>query len=127
MPSRLQPLINQFRQTLFNGKIGKIKGYQTKLHIDKDIAPVAQRERRIPFALREKVKQELNRLESEGIIGDVTAEPTPWLSPLVVVPNKDTNELKLCIDMRKANTAICRTQYPTPTVEDLLIKLKGSN
>ena len=28
--------------------------------------------------------------------------------------------------MREANKAITRTRYPTPTVEDLLVKLKGS-
>ena len=28
--------------------------------------------------------------------------------------------------MRAANKAITRTRYPTPTVEDLLVKLKGS-
>ena len=83
------------------------------------------RERRIPFALREKVKRELERLEQEDIIEDVTSEPTPWLSPLVVVPKANSESIRLCLDMRKANTEIGRTHYLTPTVEDLLIKLKG--
>ena len=78
----------------------------------------------IPFDLREKVKCELERLEQEDIIEDVTSEPTPWLSPLVVVPKANSESIRLCLDMRKANTAIGRTRYPTPTVEDLLIKLK---
>ena len=29
--------------------------------------------------------------------------------------------------MRAANKAITRTRYPTPTVDDLMIKLKGAN
>ena len=124
-PSRLQHTISRFKSTLFNGKVGKIKGFQTKLHIDDKVPPSAQRERRIPFALREKVKRELERLEQEDIIEDVTSEPTPWLSPLVVVPKANSESIRLCLDMRKANTAIGRTRYPTPTVEDLLIKLKG--
>ena len=50
-PSRLQNTINRFKSTLFNGKVGKIKGFQTKLHIDDKVPPSAQRERKIPFAL----------------------------------------------------------------------------
>ena len=106
--------------------MGKIKGFQTKLHIDDKVPPSAQRERRIPFALREKVKCELERLEQEDIIEDVTSEPTPWLSPLVVVPKANSESIRLCLDMRKANTAIGRTGYPTPTVENLLIKLNSA-
>lgn len=48
-----------------------------KLHIDKQVKPVAQRERRIPFAWREKARIELDKLEKAGIIEDVTNEPTP--------------------------------------------------
>ena len=87
--------------------------------------PVAQRERRIPFAFHDKVNEELKRLENEGIIEDVTGKPTPWLNPLVIVPKGEHN-IKICVDMRAANKAITRTRYPTPTVDDLLVKVKGS-
>ena len=100
-----------------------MKNYQRKLHINKDVRPVAQRERRIPFALRERVKIELDKLEKAGIIEDVTSEPTPWLNPLVIVP-KGEQSIRICLDMRNANTAIERTRYPTPTVEDLMVKLR---
>ena len=52
VPKRLQPLINKYKNTVFSTKIGKIKGHQVKLHINLDVPPVAQKERRIPFALR---------------------------------------------------------------------------
>ena len=65
----------------------------------------------------------MERLEQEDIIEDGTSEPTPWLSPLVVVPKGNSESIRLCLDMRKVNTAIGRN--PTPTVEALLIKLKG--
>ena len=44
-PVRLRPLIKKYKENLFSGKIGKMKNYQIKLHINKDIPPVAQRER----------------------------------------------------------------------------------
>ena len=123
--SRLVPLINKFQNTIFSGRIGKLKNYQVKLRIDKNIPPVAQKERRIPFALRKKVENEIKRLEEEDIIEDVTAQPTPWLNPLVMVP-KGEDQIRLCVDMRAANKAITRTRYPTRTVDDLMIKLKGA-
>jgi hypothetical protein len=40
--------------------------------------------------------------------------PTPWVSPIVVVPNK-TGEIRLCVDMREANKAVQREKHPMPT------------
>ena len=61
-------------EKLFNGSIGKFKNIQLKLHIDKDVPPVAQPERRIPFALRQKVQTVIDKLEADDIIEDVTSE-----------------------------------------------------
>lgn len=113
IPTRLQPLIKFYTPTLFNGKIGKFTNFRIKLHINEKIPPVAQPERRIPFALREKVQKEIERLEDLDIIEDVSGQPTPWLNPLVVV-TKGKNDLRICLDMRGANKAITRTRYPTP-------------
>ena len=123
-PTRIQPLINSYKQTIFKaGNIGKFTDYQVKLHIDEKVAPVAQPERRVPFALRQKVKQTVDKLESLGIIEEVKGKPTPWLNPIVVV-QKGKNDIRICLDMRSANKAITRTRYPTPVIDDLLIKLK---
>ena len=42
--------------------VGKLKNYQLKLHINKDVKPVAQQARRLPFGLRDKVDQKLDEL-----------------------------------------------------------------
>ena len=44
---------------LFEG-VGKLKGYQVKLHIDQSVPPVAQPHRRIPFHTRQKLEEELD-------------------------------------------------------------------
>ena len=125
VPTRLNYIIENFRASVFNDEIGLLKGHKVKLHIDKNVTPVAQKERRIPFALRKKVNSEIEKLEKAGIVEDVTDEPTPWLNPIVVVPKTDGG-IRLCIDMRCANKAIEHTRYPTPTVDDLKIELKGA-
>eukprot|EP00794_Sanderia_malayensis_P019767 gene19767-biopygen16415 len=110
---------------LFGG-IGKLKDKQIQLNIDPDVQPVAQQQRRTPFHLRQKVEQELQKLESQDIIEKVPdTESTDWVSPIVVVPKKDY-KIRVCVDMRAANTAIKRIRHPIPTVEDISLNLNGS-
>ena len=75
--------------------------------------------------MRKPVLAEIKNLGDLDIIEDVTSEATPWLIQLVVVP-KPGNKICLCIDMRNANTAIERTRFPTPTVDDLIFRLKNA-
>ena len=109
---------------LFNG-VGLLKGYELKLHIDDSVKPVAQHVRRIPFGLREKVEKKLDELLELDIIEGVPEGPSGWISPLVVVPKSD-GDVRVCVDMRRANEAIIRERHPIPTVEELLQDLNGS-
>ena len=115
-------LIDQY-PSVFQG-IGKLKNYEVKLHIDESVPPVAQSARRIPFHLRKKVSAELKKLEQQGIIEKVEG-PTPWVSPLVVIPKKN-GDVRLCVDMRMPNQAIQRERHPSPTVDDLVDALNGA-
>ena len=108
---------------LFQG-IGQLKDVEVKLHIDHTVTPVAQQPRRIPFHVRKKVEAELINLERKGIIERVDG-PTPWVSPLVVTPKKN-GDVRICVDMRRANQAISRERHPMPTVDDLIHTLNGA-
>ena len=125
IPEHLKEKLVPYKDTVFSGKIGKLKDYQVKLKINDNVKPIAQRERRLPFAIRQQVREELTKLEDEGIIETVVNEATPWISPMVIVP-KANGKIRLCIDMRGPNQAIERTRYPIPTLEDLTFKLKDS-
>ncbi|XP_068742404.1 uncharacterized protein [Montipora capricornis] len=109
---------------VFTG-VGKLKDYQLKLHVNKDVKPVAQPVRRLPFGLREKVDKELDELLKEDIIEEVPNGPTGWVSPLVVVPKPD-GDIRICVDMRRANEAIERESHPIPTNEEVLHDLNES-
>lgn len=108
---------------IFEG-VGKLKDYQVKLHVNPDVPPVAQPVRRTPFSLRDKVKEKIEELVAMDIIEPVEG-PTPWVSPVVVVP-KQNDEIRLCVDMRRANEAIVRERYPIPTVDEVLQSLNQS-
>ena len=51
--------------------------------------------------------------------------PTPWISPVVVVPKKNKG-VSVCVDMHEANKAIEREKHPMPTVDDLIADLNNS-
>lgn len=110
---------------LLNG-VGKLSNHEVHLHTDETVQPTAQKHRRIPFHLRNKVEFEIERLLSEDIIEQAVG-PTPWVSPIVVVPKPNNiNEIRMCVDMRVANKAIKRERHVTPTVDDIFIMLNGS-
>lgn len=107
----------------FNG-VGKLAGYQAKIHVDSQVNPVAQPVRRVPFGLRKRVESKLEELETLDIIEKVQG-PTPWVSPIVIVP-KSSGDVRLCIDMRRANEAVIRERHPIPTVDEVLQRLNDS-
>jgi len=122
---KIQSIIARFPQ-LFNG-IGKLRDYQIKLHIDKEVTPVAQKARPIPFHMRAKVEAELEKLLNEGII-EPASGATPWISPVVVAMKpKNPDEVRLCVDMRWANRAVKRERHPMPGIDDIIFAVNGSN
>ena len=108
---------------IFEG-VGKLKDYQVKLHVNPYVPPVAQPVRHTPFSLRDKVKEKIEELVAMDIMETVEG-PTPWVSPVEVVP-KQNDEIRLCVDMRRANEDIIRERYPIPTVDEVLQSLNQS-
>ena len=54
----------------FHG-LGKLKNYEHHIEIDKSVPSVVHPPRRVPFALHDKVKKVLQRMESMGVIEKV--------------------------------------------------------
>ena len=85
LPTRTGDLLAGY-DDLFSG-IGKAKNEQIKLHIDNSVQPKIQKHRRIPFHVRKDVDAAIDQLLNEDIIERATG-PTPWISPIVIVPKK---------------------------------------
>lgn len=109
-------------QDVFEG-LGRIPG-EHKIIIDKDVQPVVNACRKIPFPIHDKVKEELDRMEKLNVIVKVT-EPTDWVNSLVVVPKKN-GQIRLCMDPRDLNRAIKRQHYMIPTREEVMSKFAGA-
>ncbi len=67
----------------------------------------------MPFALKDVVGQELDRLEEQGALRKV--EFSEWAAPIVTVPKKE-GRIRICGDYKiTINQALTVDQYPLPT------------
>ena len=96
---------------------GKLEG-QVHLALNGEATPVQLPARKPPVALKEKFKEELQRLVEKEIIAPVT-EPTDWISASLVLLKRN-GKLRLCIDPKPLNKALKRNHYPLPVIDDLL-------
>ena len=108
---------------LFEKGYGLIKQYKASIQVREGAQPIFLKARPVPYALKEKVEQELQRLEDEGIIYKVSQ--SDWAAPVVLVPKKD-GSLRVCGDYKMTvNKWANVDQYPLPNTEDLFATLAG--
>lgn len=79
--------------------------------------------RRTPYQLRKKLEEKVKELLDLDMIKPVNG-PTPWVNPVVYVPKRE--DIRLRLDMRRANEAVLRGRHPIPTVEEILQKMDRS-
>lgn len=117
-----ETLVEKYKDR-FEG-LGKLKDFQLHIPINKEVQPVAQSVRPVPFSLRTPIENKLDELTDLDIV-EKAEGPTPWVSPIVVVP-KTNGDLRICVDMRRANEAIERERHPIPTVDEVIHDLNQS-
>ena len=94
--------------------------------LDSSVTPVVHAPRRVPHAKRDKLKQELRRMENQGIIEKTPInEPADWVNSLVFV-GKPEGSLRVCIDPKDLNSAIKYEHYPLPVVEEIAARCSGA-
>ena len=87
-------MVKNFPAVFSNG-IGKLNG-EYHIRLSAEVTPVQHAPRRVPMAIRDKLKRTLDEMVT-GIIVPVT-EPTQWISSMVVVPKKNG----ICLDLNAA-------------------------
>ena len=110
-------------ETIFQEKLGTIKGVSARLELKSDARPKFCKARAVPYALKEAIENDLNRLEGLGIIEKVNT--SDWATPLVPVVKPD-GSVRLCGDYKiTVNPVLQVDHYPMPTPEDLFATLAG--
>ncbi|GFW77513.1 uncharacterized protein K02A2.6 [Trichonephila clavipes] len=81
------------------------------------------RVRTVPFALKGRVENEIDRLEKEGIIEKV--DSSEWATPVVPVVKSD-GSIRLCADYSVTlNPNLIVPQHPLPRLDEIFGSLNG--
>ena len=103
------------------GKI--VKRFVHEPTINPQVQPITEAQRRVPLVYSEKVIAELKRMEKEQVLEKI--DSSPWVSNMVIAP-KPNNNIRICADLRNANTAVIPDKYPLPTIDELSQFFAGS-
>lgn len=87
----------------FNRPLETFSG-KVSLEVEPNAEQVIIPPRRVPTALKEKLKKELNKLVDEKIISTVD-QPKPWVNSLVVT-TKRSGSLRIGVDPKHLNRAV---------------------
>ena len=96
---------------------------KAKLTLKDNAQPKFCKARQVPYAIKPKVEQELERLEKESIIEKV--DHSDWATPVVAVPKGD-NSVRICGAYKTTvNPQLKIDQYPLPRIHDIFASLAG--
>ena len=84
--------------------------------------PISQPYRRIPPHLWTELKDHIEDLLQKGII---TESSSDFASPIVIV-QKRSGGIRMCVDYRKLNQRVRRDVYPIPRIEESLELMNGA-
>ena len=127
-------------RTALGWKIGDIKGISPlicthRIHLEEDVKPFIQPQRRLNPIMKEVVKKEVLKLLEVGVIYPIA--DCKWVSPTQVIPKKSgvtvvanenneviptrvTSNWRVCIDYRKLNAGTRKDHFPLPFVDQIL-------
>ncbi|UYV71932.1 K02A2.6-like, partial [Cordylochernes scorpioides] len=120
--NNLPTQLHRFRE-LFSPGYGVFKGVRARLLVDPEMKPRFFKSRPIPYALKEKISRELDRLVKAGILKPV--RHAEWAAPIVPVLKSDQT-IRICGDFKiTANQSLKVDQYPLHKAEDIFPALAG--
>jgi hypothetical protein len=95
---------------------------EMKITLKADARPVKQRPYRLNPKYKKKVKIELDRMLQAGIIELV--EESEWINPMVV-QDKKSGEIRICVELRNLNDACLHDPFPTPFTDEVIDNVGG--
>ncbi len=119
--SNVNGVVEQYA-TLFENVLGCYRGTPVELTVNKE--PEFHKARPVPYAIRDSVEKELNKMVDEGVLKRVST--ASCAAPIVAVPKKNSERIRVCGDFSVTyNSCADVVQYPIPRIEDLHAALQG--
>ena len=105
--TNFSPLLQSY-DVFDDTSLPEMKGDAFKVNLKPDAQPYAQaKARKIPIPYMDQLKKQLDEMEHLGVIS-THEEPSAWCHPIVIAPEKDSDELRICIDFTHLNKFIQR-------------------
>ena len=79
---------------------------------------------RVAIPILPAVQEELQRMESMGVIKRVE-EPTEGCAGMVEVPRKN-GKVRICVDLIRLNQSVKRERHPLPAADQVLAQIAGA-
>ena len=115
-------LYNSFAD-LFTEGLGNFTKDTFKLKIKENTDPIYKKPRLVPFALKEKLSNTINRLIKEK--ASTPIEASEWAKPIVPILKSD-GSVRLCADYKVTiNPHISIDRSPIPSVNEILSQMHG--
>lgn len=119
-------LLHEYRD-LFPTKFTEMKGIagelgKMKIPLKPNAKLVRQQPYRVNLGYKEKVQLEIDKMLEAGIIEP--AKEFEWISP-IIVQDKKTEDIMICVDLRKLIDACVTNPFPTPFTDEVLDNVRG--
>ena len=119
-------LVEEF-SGVFSDKLGCLRDFQVNIPIPEGVTPKFFKARPVPYAMRSRVEDELDRLEQQGVWKRVNY--SKWAAPIVTVlknPRDPSGPIRICGDYKiTVNKSAPLDAYPIPSTIDQLATLAG--
>jgi hypothetical protein len=93
------------------------------LNVDPKAKPVKQPLRRFDEPKRKTIASELHRLENTGFIREIKS--STWVSNPVIVPKKNTDVQRLCVDYTSLNKHYPKDPFSLPRIDQIIDSTAG--
>lgn len=115
-------IINDYNDLIARNmrQIGCTNMAEMKITLD-DTTPYNRRPHRVSYPERKKLQCMIRDLEEADMIED---SESPFSSPVLLVEKK-TGDVRMCIDYRGINKATVKQQFPLPLIDDQLDRMQG--
>ena len=103
--------------------LGKMSGIVAKIHMKQGARPEIFKPRPVPYALKDRIEQDLDRLTALGVIEQIPY--SEWAAPIVPVI-KANGTVRICGEFKVTiNPWLDVEQYPLPRPKELFASLRG--
>ncbi|XP_039759590.1 uncharacterized protein K02A2.6-like [Pararge aegeria] len=109
---------------IFRDGLGTFRGDPVTIHLKPGATPKFFKARPVPYAIKARVEEEIDRLVAEGVLRPLSY--SEWATPVVPIIKK-SGDIRLCGDYRSTvNQATESDTYPMPTANEVFATVAGA-